>query len=102
MHSALNALSGYTYFCMPKHITSYTFSLIFKIVESLQCILKFALESSKLPFESSLLEFERLLFSLEYKNVYLMLCVGLHVREFKMAPTKRRSFCKEFKLKVTD
>ena len=31
-----------------------------------------------------------------------MLQVGLHVRKFKMAPTKRRSFCKEFKLKVTN
>ena len=31
-----------------------------------------------------------------------MLSVGLHVCEFKMAPTKRRSFCKEFKLKVTN
>ena len=30
------------------------------------------------------------------------ICVGLHVREFKIAPAKRRSFCKEFKLKVTD
>ena len=31
-----------------------------------------------------------------------MLCVGLHVRYFKMAPTKRRSFCKEFKLTVAN
>ena len=31
-----------------------------------------------------------------------MLCVGFHMLEFKMAPTKRRSFCKEFKLKVTN
>ena len=31
-----------------------------------------------------------------------MLCVGLHVCGFKMAQTKRRSFCKEFKLKVTN
>ena len=31
-----------------------------------------------------------------------MLCTGLHVLEFKMAPTKRRSFCKELKLKVTN
>ena len=31
-----------------------------------------------------------------------MLSVGLHVHEFKMAPTKRRSFSKEFKLKVTN
>ena len=31
-----------------------------------------------------------------------MLCVVLHVREFKMAPTKRRSFCKEFELKFTN
>ena len=31
-----------------------------------------------------------------------MLCVGLNVREFKMTPTKRRSFCKIFTLKVTN
>ena len=31
-----------------------------------------------------------------------MLCTGLHVHEFKMTPTKRRSFCKELKLKVTN
>ena len=31
-----------------------------------------------------------------------MLCVCLHVREFKMAPTKRRSLCKEFKVKITN
>ena len=31
-----------------------------------------------------------------------MLCVGFHVREFTMAPIKRKSFCKEFKLKVAN
>ena len=31
-----------------------------------------------------------------------MICVGFDMREFKMAPTKRRSFCKEFKLKITN
>ena len=30
-----------------------------------------------------------------------MLYVGLLEREFKMAPTKRRSFCKEFRLSAT-
>ena len=28
--------------------------------------------------------------------------LALHVREFKMAPAKRKLFCKEFKLKVTN
>ena len=38
--SVLNTLSDYTYFYISKKITSYTFLLVFKIVESLQCILK--------------------------------------------------------------
>ena len=40
MYSILNTLSEYTYFSISKNITSYTFLLVFKIVESLQCILK--------------------------------------------------------------
>ena len=31
-----------------------------------------------------------------------MLCVGLNVCEMKMAPSRRRSFFKKFKLKVTN
>ena len=34
-----NTLSEYTYFYMSKKFTSYTFLLLFKIIESLQCIL---------------------------------------------------------------
>ena len=40
MYSVLNTLSEYTYLYISKNITSYTFLLLFKIVESLQCILK--------------------------------------------------------------
>ena len=40
MYSVLNTLLEYTYCYMSKNITSYTFWLVFKIVESLQCILK--------------------------------------------------------------
>ena len=40
MYSVLNQLSEYIYFYISKSITSYTFLLAFKIVESLQCILK--------------------------------------------------------------
>ena len=40
MYSVLNTLSGYRYFYISKNITSYTFLLVFKIVENLQCILK--------------------------------------------------------------
>ena len=40
MYSVLNTLSEYTNFYISKNITSYTFLLVFKIVESLQCILK--------------------------------------------------------------
>ena len=36
----LNTLSEYTYFYISKDITLYTFLLVFKIMESLQCILK--------------------------------------------------------------
>ena len=39
MYSVWNTLSEYTYFYISKNITSYTFLLVFKIVESLQCIL---------------------------------------------------------------
>ena len=37
MYSVLDTLSEYTYFYISKKIASYTFALIFKIVESLQC-----------------------------------------------------------------
>ena len=40
MYSVLNTLSEYTYFYISKNIISYTFLLVFKIVESLQCILR--------------------------------------------------------------
>ena len=39
MYSVLNTLSEYTYFYISKNMTSYTFLLVLKIVESLQCIL---------------------------------------------------------------
>ena len=39
MYSVLNTLSEYTYIYISKNISSYIFWLIFKIVESLQCIL---------------------------------------------------------------
>ena len=38
MYSVLNTLSEYTYFYISKDITLYAFSLVFKIVQSLQCI----------------------------------------------------------------
>ena len=37
MYSVLNTLSEYTYFYITKDITSYTFSLVFKIVKSYHC-----------------------------------------------------------------
>ena len=40
MYSALNTLSEYIYFYISKNITSYTFLLVFKIVEGRQCTLK--------------------------------------------------------------
>ena len=40
MYSVLNTLSEYTYFYISKNITSYTFLLVFTIVENLQYILK--------------------------------------------------------------
>ena len=40
VHSVLNTLLEHTYFYISKNMTSYTFLLGFKIVESLQCILK--------------------------------------------------------------
>ena len=41
VYSVLNKLSEYIYFYLSKNITSYTFPLVFKIVERLQYILKF-------------------------------------------------------------
>ena len=40
MYSVLNTLSEYAHFCISKNTTSYTFLVVFKIVESLQYILK--------------------------------------------------------------
>ena len=40
MYSLLTTLSKYTYFSISENTTSYTFLLVSKIVESLQCILK--------------------------------------------------------------
>ena len=40
MYSVLNTFSEHTYFYISKNITSYKFWLVFKIVESLHCILK--------------------------------------------------------------
>ena len=40
MNSGLNTLSKYRYFYLSKNITSHTFLLVFRIVHSLQCILK--------------------------------------------------------------
>ena len=45
MYCVLTALSEYTYFFISKNITLYTFLLVFKIVESLQCIIKFHITS---------------------------------------------------------
>ena len=40
MYGILNTLSEYTYLSIPKTITLYTFLLVFKIIASLQRILK--------------------------------------------------------------
>ena len=41
MYGVLNTLSEYRYFYISKNVTSYTFLLVLKIVESLQCIPKY-------------------------------------------------------------
>ena len=40
MYIVFNTLAKYIYFYISKNITSYSFLLVFKIVKSLQCILK--------------------------------------------------------------
>ena len=40
MHRVLNTLSECTYFYISKNINSYTFLLVFKIIESLHCMLR--------------------------------------------------------------
>ena len=53
MYSLLNTVSEYTHFYISKNITSYTFLLVFKFVESLQCVLKGTLmRSENLPIYS--------------------------------------------------
>ena len=47
LYCVLNTLSEYTYFFISKNITPYAFLLFFKMVESLQCILKGALPEIK-------------------------------------------------------
>ena len=44
MYSVLNTPSEYVYLYISRNITSHTFLLVFKIVESLQCILKASLK----------------------------------------------------------
>ena len=54
MYSALNTISEYIYFYISKNITSCTFFLVFKTVESLQCILNLkSLISSPKCFQST-------------------------------------------------
>ena len=52
MYSVLNKLSEYTYFYMSKNITSYAFLLVFKTVESRQCIYKTGKFLSNITFSS--------------------------------------------------
>ena len=69
MSSVLSKLSKYTYFYGSKSITSYTFLLAFKIVESLQCILKIN-ESRYIALfmvDGSI----KKRFSTDYVNIYL-------------------------------
>ena len=49
MYGVLNKLSEYSYCYISKNITSYTFVVVFRIVESLQCILK--VKVSEYPFK---------------------------------------------------
>ena len=58
--SVLNTLSEYTYFHISKNITSYTFLLVLKIVESLHCILK-----NKYNFTS----YQKTLFHIDYQSI---------------------------------
>ena len=44
MYSVLNTLSEYSYFYISKDITSYTFLLVFKIIDNFQCILKLCID----------------------------------------------------------
>ena len=52
--------SKYTYFYILKNITSYTFLFVFKIVESLQCILKWKLDTLKVFMRPSYLTQSRI------------------------------------------
>ena len=62
MYSVLNTLSEYTYFYISTKFTSYTFLLVLKIVESLQCILK-----NKYTFTS----YQKTLFHIDYQPIWI-------------------------------
>ena len=60
INSVLNTLWEYTHFYISKNITSYTFLIVFKIVESCQCILK-----NKYTFTS----YQKTLFHIDYQPI---------------------------------
>ena len=59
MYSAMSTLSEYTHFYISKNITSYTFLLVFKIVESLQYILNLAWKEKHLFSINTLLFYKK-------------------------------------------
>ena len=53
MYRVLNAIPEYIYFYKSKNITSYTFLLVFQIVERLKCILKNLVSRVDLMYQPS-------------------------------------------------
>ena len=69
LSSVLNTLSEYTYFNISNYSTSYTFLFVFKIVESLQCVLDmFWFLTKKLLFFSFLLVGRFVIFKLIFND----------------------------------
>ena len=91
MHGVLNTLSEYTYFCISKKFTSYTFLFVFKIVKSFQCILKLCKEVEKLHRWACL---EAAVCSVLQKRYSLKLCKihGKAHRKWQVSESKRLLF----------
>ena len=100
MHVVLNTLSEYTYFCISKKLTSYTFLFVFKIVKSFQCILKLCKEVEKLHRWACL---EAAVCSVLQKRYSLKLCkIHGKAHKWQVSESKRllfiqkRLWCKYF------
>ena len=86
MYSVLTTLSEYTYFYISKNLTSFIFLLVFKMVESHQCIVKAKKASAPLSktINNSILKG---VFPIEAKIALVSLFSVLNHRSVSTLPT---------------